>query len=79
MVIFGIFMRAAMRQNPNMIRTMLLLSFTLIFLLAYAVYGATSDSGYYLYTTEKNNSDADLNSPSSFTPITQFTFFELGI
>ena len=23
--------------------------------------------------------DADLNSPSSFTPITQFTFFELGI
>ena len=61
MVIFGIFMRAAMRQNPNMIRTMLLLSFTLIFLLAYAVYGATSDSGYYLYSTEKNNSDAELN------------------
>ncbi|CAI8210827.1 MAG: Uncharacterised protein [Methanobacteriota archaeon] len=54
-------MRAAMRQNPNMIRTMLLLSFTLIFLLAYAVYGATSDSGYYLYSTEKNNSDAELN------------------
>ena len=51
-----------MRQNPNMIRTMLLLSFTLIFLLAYAVYGATSDSGYYLYSTEKNNTDAELNS-----------------
>jgi len=62
MGIFGRIMRAAMRQNPNMIRTMLLLSFTLIFLLAYAVYGATSDSGYYLYSTEKNNTDAELNS-----------------
>ena len=57
-----------MRQNPNMIRTMLILSFTLIFLLAYAVYGATSDSGYYLYSTEKNETTPELssvgNSPS---------------
>ena len=61
-------MRAAMRQNPNMIRTLLILSFTLIFLLAYAVYGATSDSGYYLYSTEKSDTNPDLspvgNSPS---------------
>ncbi len=51
-----------MRQNPNMIRTLLILSFTLIFLLAYAVYGATSDSGYYLYSTEKNDTSPELSS-----------------
>jgi hypothetical protein len=55
-------MRAAMRQNPNMIRTVLLMSFTLIFLLVYAVYGATSDSGYYLYSTEQNSTNPELNS-----------------
>tara|TARA_Y100001968_G_scaffold327247_1_gene371891 strand:- start:320 stop:1168 length:849 start_codon:yes stop_codon:yes gene_type:complete len=54
-------MRAAMRQNPNMIRTLLLLSFTLIFLLAYAVYGATSNSGYYLYESEKNTTSPELS------------------
>lgn len=62
MSIFGLIMRAAMRQNPNMIRTVLLMSFTLIFLLAYAVYGATSDSGYYLYSTEQNSTNPELNS-----------------
>jgi len=50
-----------MRQNPNMIRTLLLLSFTLIFLLAYAVYGATSNSGYYLYESEKNTTSPELS------------------
>ena len=50
-----------MRQNPNMIRTLLLLSFTLIFLLAYAVYGASSNSGYYVYESEKNNTSPELS------------------
>ena len=50
-----------MRQNPNMIRTLLLLSFTLIFLLAYAVYGATSNSGYYVYESEKDSTSPELS------------------
>ena len=41
-----------------MIRTLLLLSFTLIFLLAYAVYGATSNSGYYVYESEKDSNNS---------------------
>ena len=50
-----------MRQNPNMIRTLLLLSFTLIFLLAYAVYGASSNSGYYVYESEQNSTSPELS------------------
>ncbi|MBJ99919.1 MAG: hypothetical protein CMB48_02910 [Euryarchaeota archaeon] len=38
-----------------------MLSFTLIFLLAYAVYGATSNSGYYLYESEKNTTSPELS------------------
>lgn len=51
-VIVGINMQKALAQNPNLLRTLLGLSFTLIFLLAYAVYGATISPSYYLYTTE---------------------------
>ncbi len=53
-------MRAAMKQNPNMIRTLLGLSFSLIFLLGYAVYGATNDSGYYLYFSEHEETNPEL-------------------
>ena len=45
-------MQKALAQNPNLLRTLLGLSFTLIFMLAYAVYGATISPSYYLYTTE---------------------------
>ena len=48
----GISMQKALAQNPNLLRTLLGLSFTLIFMLAYAVYGATISPSYYLYTTE---------------------------
>ena len=48
----GIIMQKALAQNPNLLRTLLGLSFTLIFMLAYAVYGATISPSYYLYTTE---------------------------
>ncbi len=44
-------MQKALAQNPNLLRTLLGLSFTLIFLLGYAVYGATISPSYYLYTT----------------------------
>jgi len=39
-------------QNPNLLRTLLGLSFTLIFMLSYAVYGATVSPSYYLYQTD---------------------------
>ena len=45
-------MQKALAQNPNLLRTLLGLSFTLIFLLGYAVYGATISPSYYLYTTD---------------------------
>ena len=45
-------MQKALAQNPNLLRTLLGLSFTLIFMLAYAVYGATISPSYYLYITE---------------------------
>ena len=45
-------MRKALAQNPNLLRTLLGLSFTLIFMLSYAVYGATVSPSYYLYETE---------------------------
>ena len=48
----GIIMQKALAQNPNLLRTLLGLSFTLIFMLAYAVYGATISPSYYLYTTD---------------------------
>ena len=38
----GLDMQKALAQNPNLLRTLLGLSFTLIFLLGYAVYGAVS-------------------------------------
>ena len=48
----GDLMRKALAQNPNLLRTLLGLSFTLIFMLSYAVYGATVSPSYYLYETE---------------------------
>ena len=45
-------MQKALAQNPNLLRTLLGLSFTLIFLLGYAVYGATVSPSYYVYETE---------------------------
>ena len=45
-------MRKALAQNPNLLRTLLGLSFTLIFMLSYAVYGATVSPSYYLYDTD---------------------------
>ena len=51
-------MRKALAQNPNLLRTLLGLSFTLIFILGYAVYGATVSPSYYLYDSDTQyNSD----------------------
>ena len=53
-------MRKALAQNPNLLRTLIGLSFTLVFVLSYAVYGATIDTEYYVYSTERNESSAEL-------------------
>ena len=54
-------MRKALAQNPNLLRTLVGLSFTLIFILAYAVYGASQNSDYYVYTTTSDESQMVLS------------------
>ena len=56
-------MKKALAQNPNLLRTLLGLSVTLIILLSYAVYGATVSPSYYLYTTETTETDHALGEP----------------
>ena len=45
-------MKKALAQNPNLLRTLIGLSLTLIFMLSYAVYGATVSPSLYIYQTE---------------------------
>ena len=45
-------MKKASAQNPNLLRTLIGLSLTLIFMLSYAVYGATVSPSVYIYKTE---------------------------
>ena len=56
-------MQKALAQNPNLLRTLLGLSFTLIFLLGYAVYGATISPSYYLYTTDTESTVIETTEP----------------
>jgi hypothetical protein len=58
-------MRKALAQNPNLLRTLLGLSFTLIFILAYAVYGATVSPSYYLYQTDSETTIHSLGDSES--------------
>ena len=57
-------MQKALAQNPNLLRTLLGLSFTLIFLLAYAVYGATISPSYYVYETDNTSTVDDQSEPT---------------
>ena len=50
-------MKKALAQNPNLLRTLIGLSLTLIFLLSYAVYGATVSPSYYIYETESTDTE----------------------
>ena len=52
-------MKKALAQNPNLLRTLIGLSLTLIFLLSYAVYGATVSPSAYIYTTEATVTTTD--------------------
>jgi hypothetical protein len=56
-------MKKALAQNPNLLRTLLGLSVTLIFLLSYAVYGATVSPSYYLYMTESTETEHEIQEP----------------
>ena len=58
------YMQKALAQNPNLLRTLLGLSFTLIFLLGYAVYGATVSPSYYVYETENTYNSYENDDPT---------------
>lgn len=60
-------MRKALAQNPNLLRTLLGLSFTLVFFLSYAVYGATVDSTYFVYSNDVEESEMELELLSNST------------
>ena len=50
-----------MSQNPNMLRTMICIGLTLIFVLGYAVYSNTVESEYYGYETTNTSESLELN------------------
>ena len=53
-------MKRALAQNPNLVRTLIGLGLTLIFILSYAVYGATIDTEYYIYSSNRKESLAEM-------------------
>ena len=53
-------MQKSIARNPNMLRTLIGLGLTLILVLGYAVYSASHDSEYYLYTTSNEEVDVQL-------------------
>ncbi|MDA1167838.1 MAG: hypothetical protein O2866_03030, partial [archaeon] len=69
-------MKKALAQNPNLLRTLLGLSFTLIFLLADPVYCATISPSYYLYQTNSivDTIDGDANQSYYNEEINQTTW-----
>ena len=57
-------MKKALAQNPNLLRTLIGLSVTLIFMLSYAVYGATVSPSVYIYKTEPTVDQYDAEKPT---------------
>ena len=62
----GVAMRKALAQNPNLLRSFICMGLTLIFLLSYAVYGATVSPSYYIYDTDSHEVIPEI---SGVTPI----------
>lgn len=60
----GVLMKKALAQNPNLLRTLMGLSVTLILLLSYAVYGATVSPSYYLYATDSEETEHEIGEPT---------------
>lgn len=59
-------MRKALAQNPNLLRTLIGMGLTLIFLLAYAVYGATIDTEVYIYESESTETQVSLENVDKY-------------
>ena len=59
-------MRKALAQNPNLLRTLIGMGLTLIFLLAYAVYGATIDTEVYIYESTSTESQVTLDNVEKY-------------
>ena len=59
-------MRKALAQNPNLLRTLIGMGLTLIFLLAYAVYGATIVSEMYVYESESEDTTVELGAAEKY-------------
>ena len=59
-------MRKALAQNPNLLRTLIGMGLTLIFLLAYAVYGATIDTEVYVYESDSKETTVELGDEQRF-------------
>ena len=64
--IFGVDMRKALAQNPNLLRTLIGMGLTLIFLLAYAVYGATINTEVYIYNSTATEESVSLEEPRKY-------------
>ncbi len=59
-------MRKALAQNPNLLRTLIGMGMTLIFLLSYAVYGATISTEYFIYHSESEESELIFENPDRY-------------
>ena len=59
-------MRKALAQNPNLLRTLIGMGLTLIILLAYAVYGATISTEYFIYKSDSEEVELDLGEPDRY-------------
>tara|TARA_B100000700_G_C15033912_1_gene851875 strand:- start:98 stop:898 length:801 start_codon:yes stop_codon:yes gene_type:complete len=59
-------MRKALAQNPNLLRTLIGMGLTLIFLLAYAVYGATIDTEVYIYESTSTETQVTIGDADRF-------------
>tara|TARA_B100000767_G_C19740073_1_gene525769 strand:+ start:503 stop:1306 length:804 start_codon:yes stop_codon:yes gene_type:complete len=59
-------MRKALAQNPNLLRTLIGMGVTLIFLLAYAVYGATISTEYFIYKSNSQEVELELGEPERY-------------
>jgi hypothetical protein len=59
-------MRKALAQNPNLLRTLIGMGLTLIILLAYAVYGATISTEYFIYKSDSNEEEVAFGEPERF-------------
>ena len=80
-------MRKTLSQNPNMLRTMIGIGLTLIFVLGYAVYSNTVESEYYGYETTNISESIELSQDdtdvaewyvSTNMPITWINVSEFG-